>query len=95
MLGIKYSRESEHLVNSIQEATIKNAITLGYDVVADNVHLNVPTYFKEYSCVHKYFDADLDTLIERDSKRQNPVGADVIKSFKTKFDAINNSGERS
>ena len=93
------SRES--LINTIQNDFLSSALYQGYDIVIDNMNLNekcikeIKTFVQGWNNVsdsHVYdieikdfFDVPLEVCIERDSKRENPIGERVIRSTYNKY----------
>lgn len=79
---------SEHIHNGIRKA-----INDGYDVIADNTHLN-KKYINEYK---KYtvplhlvqFNIDKSVCIERNKFRSKPVDVDIINKQYAQFKSLN------
>lgn len=81
------------------------AMTLGYDIVIDNMNLNkkywdsiqdqinafncnifINVLNKRYTLEFKdFFDVSLEECIERDSKREHPIGEKVITETYNKY----------
>lgn len=76
----------ESLVLAASLNILENALRLGRDVVLDNTNLNPQTVkqFTEVCERHgarvewKVFSTSLEECIERDSQREQPVGAETI-----------------
>lgn len=90
MLGKYWVPEREPLVSKILANSFLDAISLGYDIVLDNTNLNYNAikYYIEIAKENKYvvkywdfFDTPLSVCLERDSKREHPIGERVIRSF--------------
>lgn len=90
MLGKYWVPEREPLVAKILANSFLDAISLGYDIVLDNTNLNYKAFghYIEIAKEHKYtvtykdfFNTPLSVCIERDSKREHPIGEKVIRSF--------------
>lgn len=89
-----WSLESE--VNSIVNSHIFFGSFHGISLVISdtNLHKKHREALKEhleslgYSVSYKIFDVDLEVCIERDSKRENPVGPDVIMKQHNKFQSF-------
>ena len=94
-----FSKENEKLVNEIQRAIVIKALSNGYSVVVDNTHLSgtheddYRTLVEDYNTSEwkptvtfeiKEFHTPLETCIERDEARPNPVGASVIHNMAMK-----------
>ena len=114
MLGPYWIPEREDLVSTIKGNIALYAMTMGYDIVIDNMNLNprevkfwentvnyhnVPLKSKEsirpdwvqyeYEIEFKdFFNTSLQECIERDSKRLNPVGEEVIRKTYEKYKHI-------
>lgn len=83
----------EYVVQDTMKSFLDNAMFLKYDIVLDNMNLNprhwdyiqrVINYANDnigvlYTLEFKdFFDVSLEECIERDSKRENPIGKKVI-----------------
>lgn len=88
-----WSKSNEKLVKQSREYLLKEFLLAGYNVLIDNVNAN-KTHTSEVirvaanlnidvTVIEKPFYIDLETAIERDSKREGlaKVGPDVIKRF--------------
>jgi predicted kinase len=94
MLGPYWIPSREFLVAELREQLLYSAMENGYDIVLDNMNLNTDTVEKEIngysdqfpvSIEYKNFPTPLETCIERDSKRENPIGKEVITSTYNKY----------
>ena len=96
MLGKYWVPSRENLVSYINNAIITKAVSLNYDIVIDNINLNPKNilYIEDIIllCNMKYiieykdfFDVPLSVCIERDKKRTNPIGEEVIRSFYNRY----------
>lgn len=103
MLGKYWVPLREGLVQSIKEAFLEESMNRGYNIVIDNMNLNPNEieYFKaivnlystmlrtKYELEFKdFFDTSLQDCIERDSKRPNPIGEEVIRKTYEKYKDI-------
>lgn len=87
MLGKPFNPKIERLVTDIEEAALKAAMKYGKTVVSDNMNMNprVIAFLKdlakrfEYEVEYRFMYTPLEECIERDSKRLNPVGENVIR----------------
>ena len=92
MLGKYWVPSREHLVSDIKKDFMVSAMEFGYDIVIDNMNLNSKEveyyenlvdstlgYMNCYSLEYKDFFIPLEVCIERDSKRENPIGEEVIR----------------
>lgn len=89
MMFQTYNRELEKVVRDSEKRIITTALVNGFDVVVDdtNLHESAINMIKEaielsgmdVDIQTKLFtDVELNTCIERDLKRENPVGESVI-----------------
>lgn len=92
-------REKTHVLDSIKYTFISKYIEAGYDIVIDDMNLNPTTVtiinqiveecnnkFKTNYTVEKHFMAtSIEDCIERDSRRTNPIGKDVIQNTYKKY----------
>lgn len=92
MLGKYWVTSREHLVSDIKKDFMVSAMEFGYDIVVDNMNFNPKEieyyenlvdstlgYMNCYSLEYKDFFIPLEVCIERDSKRENPTGEEVIR----------------
>lgn len=92
MLGKYWVTSREHLVSDIKKDFMVSAMEFGYDIVVDNMNFNPKEieyyenlvdstlgYMNCYSLEYKDFFIPLEVCIERDSKRENPIGEEVIR----------------
>lgn len=92
MLGKYWVPSRESVVRRAKIAIITEAMENGFDIIIDNMNLNpneVKYYQgiikefkerrgKEYTLEFMDFKTPLEVCIERDSKRPNPIGREVI-----------------
>lgn len=114
MLGPYWIPEREDLVANTKRDIALRAITMGYDIVIDNMNLNPhevkfwenivnyhnvslnskehirPDWIQyEYEIEFKdFFNISLQECIDRDSKRPNPIGEEVIRKTYEKYKHI-------
>lgn len=102
MLGKYWVPSREHLVSDIKKDFIVSAMEFGYDIVVDNMNFNPKEieyyenlvdstlgYMNCYSIEYKDFFIPLEVCIERDSKRENPIGEEVIRKTYERYKSIN------
>ena len=101
MLGKYWVPSREKIVERLKVGFFSNAMFSGYDIVVDNMNLNlreleyienlvlewnkdhdISKYKTEYK---QFFNVSLKTCIERDSKRDNKIGADVITGIYKRY----------
>lgn len=101
MLGKYWVPSREYLVSDIKKDFIVSAMEFGYDIVVDNMNLNPKEieyyenlvdstlgYMNCYSLEYKDFFIPLEVCIERDSKRENPIGEEVIRKTYERYKSI-------
>lgn len=101
MLGKYWVPSREHLVSDIKKNFIVSAMEFGYDIVVDNMNFNPKEieyyenlvdstlgYMNCYSIEYKDFFTSLEVCIERDSKRENPIGEEVIRKTYERYKTI-------
>ena len=100
MLGQYWIPSREDIVASAKSSILSTAMTNGYDIVIDNMNLNVRDHdnimvmIANYEMVwHKYhyviefqdFPTPVEECIRRDSLRPNPIGEEVIRNTYNKY----------
>ena len=96
MLGKYWVPSREPIVTIMKNSFISGAAIFRMDVVIDNMNLNSKEldYWKDianmfnYDLEIKYFPTPLQECIERDSKRPNPIGEEVIRRTYEKYKNI-------
>ena len=101
MLGKYWVISREHLVSDIKKDFMVSAMEFGYDIVVDNMNFNPKEieyyenlvdstlgYMNCYSLEYKDFFIPLEVCIERDSKRENPIGEEVIRKTYERYKSI-------
>lgn len=101
MLGKYWVPSRENLVSDIKKDFMVSAMEFGYDIVIDNMNLNpkeveyyenlvdsVLGYANCYSLEYKDFFIPLEVCIERDSKRENPIGEEVLRKTYERYKSI-------
>lgn len=100
MLGKYWVPEREPLMKKIFDIALDNALVSGYDIVIDNMSNLNPKHQEgyqklienwnsknpnKYKIEYKLFDTPLEVCIERDSKREIPIGEKVIRQQWRKY----------
>lgn len=105
MCGVYWVPSREKVIDNLYYTFMDDVMLRGYDIVLDNMNLNLKTieeiekYVKdfndwiknspagiEYEIEYKtFFDIDLETCIERDSKRENPIGEKIIRGIYERY----------
>ena len=101
MLGKYWVPSREHLVTDIKKDFMVSAMEFGYDIVIDNMNLNPKEveYYKDLvdstlgyvnccSLEFQDFFIPLEVCIERDSKRENPIGKEIIEATYQRYKHI-------
>lgn len=96
MLGKYWVPSREPIVTTMKNSFISGAAIFRMDVVIDNMNLNSKEldYWKDiarmfnYDLEFKDFFIPLQECIERDSKRPNPIGEEVIRRTYKKYKDI-------
>ena len=93
MFGKYWVPSREHMLSPIKVAFLQEAMSKSYEVVIDDMNLNPKTlkwyedhikYYNElnphnqYEIEYRKMNTPLETCLERDSKRENPIGYKVI-----------------
>lgn len=88
----RWSRSNEKFVLAMRDWLIVEALSEGKHVIVDDTNLHCKHEARIRGLVLrlaaveiKEFDTPLDECLERDSKRQNPVGAKVINDMYVRF----------
>lgn len=93
MRGDYWIPSQESFIDKIEQYAVESALKSGYNVVIDATNFNPKTVAKwmELAQINdtdfdiKRFDIALDEAIRRDSLRERPVGAKVVKDFYHKY----------
>lgn len=96
MLGKYWVPSREPIVTTMKNSFISGAAIFRMDVVIDNMNLNSKEldYWKDIANMFNYdleiknFFTPLQECIERDSKRPNPIGEEVIRRTYEKYKDI-------
>lgn len=96
MLGKYWVPSREPIVTIMKNSFISGAAIFRMDVVIDNMNLNSKEldYWKDIARMFNYdleiknFFTPLQECIERDSKRPNPIGEEVIRRTYEKYKNI-------
>lgn len=84
-----YSKDNEEKVLQLERSKGINYLKSGYNLVIDDCNFNPKhlDFWSKYAqsnghtIIIKYLDVPIDVCIERDSKRDKPVGAKVIEDM--------------
>lgn len=93
MIGKPFNPKMENLVTQIENAALVAAFKTGKDVISDNMNLNSKIRRNlekmaqryQYDVEYHFVYTPLEVCIERDSKRQYPVGEKVIRETYAKY----------
>lgn len=93
-------RENSGILKDLRTTFLETAMRLSWDIVIDNMNLNPKelAYYRDlvknhnnlnpnnqYKVETKDFYTPVDVCIERDSKRENPIGEKVIRDIWRKY----------
>jgi len=89
----KYSPEMEESVLTARNSLLINLVRAGHDIIVDDKNLNPKHQEKikdmanqlDVELFIKEFDIPVDLCVLRDSKRDNPVGEQVIRDMYEKY----------
>lgn len=93
MCGKYWVTKRESFISVMRYQFLEFAMKSNYDIVVDDMNLN-PKYthvYEElankynYKVVYKKFNVPLEECIERDSKREHPIGRDIITATYEKY----------
>ena len=100
MFGKYWVPSREHMLSPMKVAFLAEAMSKKYEVIIDDMNLNPKTikwyedYVKyhnatngdnKYEIEYRHMNTPLETCLERDSKRENPVGPSVIVSTYNRY----------
>lgn len=102
MMGQYWVPSREPLLSKVRALFMGTAMDKGFDIVIDDMNLNPHTteYYQalvseynnshetKYTIEYRLFNTPLDVCIERDAKRENPIGAKVITDTYTKYENL-------
>ena len=102
MLGKYWVPSREGLVKNLKNTFLWSSMSHGFDIVIDDMNLNPHTteYYEvlvqaynathddKYVIEYRLFNTPLDVCIERDAKRENPIGAKVLTDTYTKYEKL-------
>jgi predicted kinase len=100
MFGKYWVPSREHMLSPMKVAFLAEAMSKKYEIIIDDMNLNPKTikWYEDYVKYHNATNGDnkyeieyrkmntpLEVCLERDSKRENPVGAGVIVSTYNRY----------
>ena len=102
LMGQYWVPSREPLLSRIRALFLNAAMDYGFSIVIDDMNLNPRTteYYEvlveNYNNIHKdkytieyrLFNTPLNVCIERDAKRENPIGAKVLTDTYTKYEKL-------
>ena len=101
MLGKYWVPSREGLIKDLKGLFLWEAMSYGFDIVIDNMNLNpkiLPLYTKlvnkiddSYEIIVEKVNTPLEVCLERDKKRENPIGTNVIINIYNIYKDILNS----
>lgn len=102
LMGQYWVPSREPLLSRIRALFLNAAIDYGFSIVIDDMNLNPRTteYYEvlvenynnthedKYTIEYRLFNTPLNVCIERDAKRENPIGAKVLTDTYTKYEKL-------
>lgn len=96
MMGPYWIPEREYLIKLSSIDLLRYALSNGFSVVIDNMNLSEKStqdfhevcQEMEVSSMYKDFKTPLEVCIERDSKREHPIGEAVIRKTFQKYSSF-------
>ena len=102
LMGQYWVPSREPLLSKIRALFMNTTMDYGFDIVIDDMNLNPRTteYYEvlvenynnihedKYTIEYRLFNTPLNVCIERDAKRENPIGAKVITDTYTKYEKL-------
>ena len=102
LMGQYWVPSREPLLSKIRALFMNTTMDYGFDIVIDDMNLNPHTteYYEvlvqaynathedKYVIEYRLFNTPLDVCIERDAKRENPIGAKVLTDTYTKYEKL-------
>jgi len=91
--GVNYHFKNEKFITNLELNAIRHACANDLNIISDNTNLN-PTHLEklvslaqelELDIEYQTFNISFEEALIRDSKRENPVGKRVLKSFFHKY----------
>ena len=103
MRGDYWIPVQEYLITEFENSCIDSALKNNFNVIVDATNLNetflnksikrIQAKFPDTKFEFKIFDISLEEAIERDKKRIDPVGEEVIRKAFSRYTASKNSGK--
>lgn len=102
LMGQYWVPSREPLLSRIRALFLNAAMDYGFNIVIDDMNLNPHTteYYEvlvenynnihedKYTIEYRLFNTPLNVCIERDAKRENPIGAKVLTDTYTKYEKL-------
>ena len=102
LMGQYWVPSREPLLSRIRALFLNAAMDYGFSIVIDDMNLNPRTteYYEvlvenynnthedKYTIEYRLFNTQLNVCIERDAKRENPIGAKVLTDTYTKYEKL-------
>ena len=102
LMGQYWVPSREPLLSRIRALFLNAAMDYGFNIVIDDMNLNPRTteYYEvlvenynnthedKYTIEYRLFNTPLNVCIERDAKRENPIGAKVLTDTYTKYEKL-------
>ena len=102
LMGQYWVPSREPLLSRIRALFLNAAMDYGFNIVIDDMNLNPRTteYYEvlvenynnihedKYTIEYRLFNTSLNVCIERDAKRENPIGAKVLTDTYIKYEKL-------
>ena len=102
LMGQYWVPSREPLLSRIRALFLNAAMDYGFSIVIDDMNLNPRTteYYEvlvenynnihedKYTIEYRLFNTPLNVCIERDAKRENPIGAKILTDTYTKYEKL-------
>ena len=94
MSGKYWVPSRESYITSLEQTAVSLALEAGYNVILDSTNFNdkvhawvqkIAETFLDTEVEVKFFDVSVKECIKRDSKRESPVGEEVIINMAKKY----------
>jgi predicted kinase len=93
-IGPDFNFHTENMVVGIRNYAMDAALRKGFDVICDDTNLRDKYYFEvcdiarrvgDVQIIKRYFECPLETCLERNKNRPNPVPEDLIRRMHEKY----------
>ena len=94
LIGPDFNFHTEDMIVNVRNYAMEIALRKGFDIICDDTNLrdkyyievcNVAKKIGDVQIIQKYFECPLETCLERNRKRENPVPEDLIIRMHEKY----------